>query len=93
MNVKQISSKTKAQMQKAFQIYTLLFDIVWVASQRLLDTFYASLLCSRPYLIAFCSRAEVMSDVISGANEVQVGIDVPVILGDSSANGSRDLQQ
>ena len=30
------------------------------------------------YLIAFCSRLEVASDVISGANVEQVGMDVLV---------------
>ena len=33
-------------------------------------------------------RSEVASDVISGANVWQVGVDVPVIFDDSSSNGS-----
>ena len=35
-------------------------------------------------------RPEVVGDVISGANVGQVGVDVPVKLGESSSNGSRD---
>ena len=41
-----------------------------------------------------CSfRPEVVNDIISVANVVQVGMDVPVKLGDSGSNGSRDIQQ
>jgi len=44
-------------------------------------------------LIAFHSRPEVGSDVISGDNVGRAGLDVPVKFGDSSTNGSRDMQQ
>ena len=37
-------------------------------------------------------RPEVVSDVIPCANVGQVGMDVPVTFGDSSSNGSRDVQ-
>ena len=41
-----------------------------------------------------CSfRPEVVGDVISGADVGQVGMNVPVKFGDSSSNGSRDIQQ
>ena len=46
------------------------------------------------YLIAFCSRPEVVSDVISSANVGQVCLDVPVKsvkFGDSRSNRSRDI--
>ena len=46
---------------------------------------------SRVFRCSF--RPEVVSDVISGANVGQVGMDVPVKLGDSSSTGSRDIQQ
>ena len=44
------------------------------------------------YLIAFRSRLEVTSNVISGFNEGQAGLDVPVKCGDSRSNRSRVIQ-
>jgi len=44
-------------------------------------------------LIAFHSRPEVGSDVISGDNVGQAGLEMIVKFGDSSTNGSRDRQQ
>ena len=41
-----------------------------------------------------CSfRPELGSDVISGSNVGQAGLDVHVKFGDSSSNGSREIQQ
>ena len=37
-------------------------------------------------------RPEVANDVISSANVGQVGLDLPIKLGDSNSNGSRDIQ-
>ena len=44
------------------------------------------------YLILFCSRPEVTSDVISSANVGQVSLEVPVKFCDSSSNASRDIR-
>ena len=55
------------------------------------DLFYASLFVQ--YLIAFRSRPEVSSDVISSANVRQHGVNAPVKFGDFSSNASRDIQE
>jgi len=44
-------------------------------------------------LFAFHSRPEIGSDVISGHNVGQAGLDVPIKFGDSSVKGWRDMQQ
>ena len=49
-----------------------------------------------PYggLLVRCSfRKEVVDSVISSENVAQVCVDLPVKPGDSSSNGSRDIQQ
>ena len=43
--------------------------------------------------VRFSVRPEVGSDIISGFNVGQVGLDIHVKCGDSSSNGSRDIQQ
>ena len=44
------------------------------------------------YLIAFCSRQEVTSDVISGRFVGAVVSDFPVQFGDSRSNHSREIR-
>ena len=44
------------------------------------------------YLIAFYSRLEETSDVISGANVGHVGVDAPVKFGNYKSNCSRDIR-
>ena len=43
-------------------------------------------------LVTFCSRPESSSDVISSLTVDQVGLDVPVKLGDSRSHCSRDIR-
>ena len=38
-------------------------------------------------------RPEVFNDVISGANVEQIGMDMPVKIGESISNGCRDIRQ
>ena len=44
------------------------------------------------YLIAFCSRSEASSDVISDGTVGQAGTDTPDKFGGSSSHGSRDIR-